>query len=90
MSVDGQSNRTVTVTVFCVYIVINKCAVRLTQAAQLPISMQRSASVSGLMHQSASSAGLCCAGVLLSPHGNPENAFVTLNPCSVSVDDIIV
>lgn len=23
-------------------------------------------------------------------NGAPENAFVTLNPCSVSVDDIIV
>lgn len=32
---------------------------------------------------------LLCVGVLLS-HGNPENAFVTLNPCSVSADDIIV
>lgn len=30
-----------------------------------------------------------CWGAALS-HGNPENAFVTLNPCSVSADDIIV
>lgn len=38
---------------------------------------------------------VCCGAVLSqSPdaelNGAPENAFVTLNPCSVSVDDIIV
>lgn len=50
--------------------------------------MQGIASVCRFIHQSVE---LCCVLGCCSPSdGNPENAFVTLNPCSVSADDIIV